>query len=335
MCDIHDWADIKDRFTDGLLLGNGSSIAFSHRFRYEALLDEAISLDLITDNLGLIFDHFETSDFEKILKMLWHTQNINEALGVEDCQSSAAYSEIRNALIGAVSKVHPDYEEVEENLLTASNFMAHFQTVLSLNYDLIAYWAITAHNDSVFPNRIKDCFNSGSLHENWRALREPYGRNDRATLVAYPHGNLCLETSMGGERKILRRNDSLNTDGSLLAGIVRNWREGDSIPLFVSEGLSEQKIEAIARSHYLSTVYHEIIPDIRDSLVVYGCSLSNNDLHLLDKFRCSRFAIGVNPDSEATRDEMVRFRQVLIRSVHQNVEVIFFNRNSAGCWINR
>lgn len=41
MAKIYEWNDIKDEFTDGLLLGNGASMAVHPEFHYGSLFEAA------------------------------------------------------------------------------------------------------------------------------------------------------------------------------------------------------------------------------------------------------------------------------------------------------
>ncbi|KLR16151.1 hypothetical protein ABR28_19715, partial [Enterobacter hormaechei subsp. hoffmannii] len=55
-------------------------------------------------------------------------------------------------------------------------------------------------------------------------------------------------------------------------------------------------LNAIARSRYLDTVYREVLPEKKESIVIYGWSMGENDSHILDalkKSRPSRVAVSV------------------------------------------
>src|ERR1044071_4899904 len=68
----------------------------------------------------------------------------------------------------------------------------------------------------------------------------------------------------------------------LLDRVIAQWETGQWSPLFVSEGTNEQKLTAIRRSHYLNTVYAEVLPALGQNIVVYGWSMSAHDQHLVD-----------------------------------------------------
>ena len=92
-----------------------------------------------------------------MLRALRQTQRINEILGVQGDRSSKAYSNIRDALVRTVRRAHPQHEDVSSHLDNIGGFLKQFDTVLSLIYDLIVYWAVMEWSDKE-PRRLKDCF---------------------------------------------------------------------------------------------------------------------------------------------------------------------------------
>jgi hypothetical protein len=341
MCEIYEWNQISDEFTDGLILGNGSSIAINDCFNYASLLEEARKQGLIGNDVSQIFKHLDdTKDFELVLRMLWHSSKINEYLDIQDQRSIQAYENVRDALIQVVRNHHVNRDEngLDEKLNKASSFMKNFKTVISLNYDILVYWSILKSNDSEKNNhhQFKDCFlNEGVFFDEWSKLRPPVRGYKQTTIVAYPHGNLALATKIDGtELKISR------CDNNLLESIFKLWSEGELNPLFVSEGTKDQKLLSIRRSHYLSTVYHEIIPSIKESVVFFGWSIGENDLHILDslcKSGIKKFAFGVDnqlsEDEDARNLKYLEIRTRLKEVFKKEVELTLFNRASAGCWI--
>lgn len=329
---VYKWTEIEDDFNHGLILGNGASIAFDPRFNYHSLKDRAEELRLITPNVQRVFEHLRTTDFELVMRMLWHASKINQALEISDDCTTRAYESVRDALIEVVRAVHPPYEEIFDHLLTAATFMSRFSTVVSLNYDVLVYWAILVGNQHA-PNRFKDCFIESEFQQDWQWLREPYGSNPETTLIFYPHGNLSLGANLeGAEFKI-----QAETEASLLDTVFDKWRTGDATPVFVSEGTSEQKRMAIRHSPYLSTVYKEVLPNLGESVVVYGWSIGDNDDHLLDAIcrrRCvHRFAVAVNPTADNLGEFKARVhRKLSARLGRDSFDLTFFDRGSERCW---
>lgn len=210
--------------------------------------------------------------------MLWHAFHINRALGIDDNVTSTTYDELRNALVKTVRDIHVTYDEVRDRLPRIAGFMRRFSTVVSLNYDFLVYWAMLVGNKEWGQNWFKDCFIHGKFDPDWAQYREPYGIANGSTLVFYPHGNMVLATNLFGEEiKLITEEFE-----SLLDTIIGKWEVGEYTPLFVSEGTSSQKLHAISRSAYLTSVYNTVLPELGNRIVIFGWSMSDNDQHILD-----------------------------------------------------
>ena len=107
------WAEIKNYSTRKLLLGNGASIAVCDNFAYGSLYEEADKAGKIGESLKRIFDDFETTDFEYILRLLWVTKKINKLLGVENDDTSRLYIELQRTLIKTITNIHPNHEDIK------------------------------------------------------------------------------------------------------------------------------------------------------------------------------------------------------------------------------
>lgn len=329
---IYAWQDIQDDFKDSLLLGNGSSMAIDRKFGYASLLEVAIEQGFITDRTHEVFAYFNTVDFEHVLTMLLHTSHVNRALGIKEKITEPVYSETRDALIKAVRHVHPAHEDVASHLPQVAEFMGRFKTVLSLNYDLIVYWAMLFNAD--LDVKFKDCFVAGNFRYDWNDFRKPISRKKKVTLVFYPHGNLILASPLqSGEEKI-----SVSRDFERLLGtIFDTWTDKQYIPLFVSEGLNEQKIRAISRSSYLSTVNESVLHNCGKSVAVYGCSLADNDDHILEglsKGHIERIAVSVYMQASDYEEYCSMVSKKLKKFFRgKPMELKFFDSASSGCWI--
>jgi len=325
---IYSWLDIAKYYSNGgLILGNGASMALdAEHFSYKSILDKARNLGHITPALTEVFKLLDTSDFEHVLQGLWQTKYINEALGVSNPKITEAYNDIKYALIETVRSIHENvpYDTVLEPLKVASDFMSQFKTVLSLNYDVLAYWSILIGNDQL-GKHFSDCFVDKKFQHNWENFRNYYG-----TLIFYPHGNLILGRDLDGvEYKIHTEDTEMRR--KLVAAIIQIWDSGKLAPVFVSEGYSEKKLVTIDRSPYLSTVYRQIIPKIERNVVIYGWSLSDQDNHLVKAILegpTRRFAISVHRSTDQHEEKCSKIEKKL-----DGFEVVFFDSKSKGCWI--
>lgn len=282
-----------------------------------------------------IFTKLGTTDFEHVLLACWYAEHVNVALGTPSADISAAYAEVRTALIEAVHSVHPVHADIATDLQKVGAFASAFPTVVSLNYDLTLYWAMLLFN-AASGSWFKDAFHHGEFQTDWGYLRRPLPPAGGATLVFYPHGSLAVARDyIGDETKI---SVGAGAAGDMLDTITLRWSSGNYVPVFVSEGTSKQKVAAIRRSHYLTNVYEEVLPSLGENLVVYGWSFDERDQHVLEAIATSppkRMAVSVftgqpEPDQQAFCHQVLKAAG---RSLPETV-VTFFDSKSPGCWNN-
>ncbi len=336
MATINQWAEIKANYDDTLLLGNGASIAVNPDFAYRSLCEKLAELSS-DGQLTALFEQFETQDFELILHRLWIATQVNQQLGVAENASTEKYKLLRNLLIECVSQNHPEHCEVSDKLAKIRTFIGEFKTVLSLNYDLIVYWASLLVDTTTV--KLKDCFINHLFNEqfDWSDFRDLHWKDrakgyDATCLVFYPHGSLILAQDFSGQE--FKLHTTPHGDGNYLQQISQHWDSGVVTPVFVSEGTSKQKIGAIARSRYLDTVYREVLPEKKESIVIYGWSMGENDSHILEALRKSqpsRIAISVYRPDIPDCDAMERYLKTVFGP---NLIVDFFDSESADCWCN-
>lgn len=323
------WAQVApDYHRSTIILGNGASIAVSPSFSYGSLLDHAQQGGLLATDVRHLFHFFQTSDFELILRLVWQASNVNRALQIPDNSTHQAYLNVRECLIQAVREVHPEYNFVSLQLPHIRQFLKEFDTVLSLNYDLLVYWAMTYGLSVDDGHAFKDCFQrNGIFDDNWGRYRERY-REQTNTLVFYPHGSLALcRDAVEQESKIH------NAGAGLLEAILQEWRSERVVPLFVSEGTMQQKVSSIQSSYYLSTVYREVLASKRAALTLYGWGIGEHDRHLLRRMRGTgirRVAVSVFRGDQA----YCNYAYQALQGDLGPVQVDFFDSESPGCWIH-
>ncbi len=331
MTSILKWTSIKDEFSQGLVIGNGASIAVSGSFDYASLYEAAKAEGFLAEDAQAVFSSFNSADFELVLRRLWQATLVNRALKIESKRVDTAYEEVRRSLISTVHKIHPPYADVKEYFPAMGSFLKGFQSVASTNYDLVLYWAAMWNNENGLGTWFKDAFTTSSgktcFRDDWEALREPYAKAEGATLYFYPHGNLCLGTEAeGGEVKIGAGSENL------LDSITEQWENGAVTPLFVSEGTTEQKLTAIRRSNYLSRVHIEVLGSLGEAVAFYGLGFWPQDEHLIQRIakRATKVAISVYRDDQKIIERASRALQdVGIR------KITFFDAESPGAWIHR
>lgn len=79
---IYEWNEIRDKYTESIILGNGASIAVSNTFNYESLYKKATELNFITSELNALFENFDTKNFEAIMHKLLQAETVNHSLSL-------------------------------------------------------------------------------------------------------------------------------------------------------------------------------------------------------------------------------------------------------------
>ncbi|WP_257225548.1 MULTISPECIES: DUF4917 family protein [unclassified Acinetobacter] len=333
---IKDWVEIKDNYENGnLIIGNGASVALHQKFRFDSLKEEAEKLRLFNDDISKLFIEFDTSDFELILRLVWHAKLINKHLGIIDQKLDSAYENIKQALIKVVKEVHCEHSDIADQLPQLYQFTKQFRTVVSLNYDLILYWILMYGNRNEDGHRFKDCFQgSGLFRNNWQDLRNPIRKEKEVTLSLYQHGNLSIFRDAKNTETKVQRGDFED----LLEVITSQW-EDNKIPLFVAEGTGTKKLESIKSSPYLSTIFYEVLPDLitqKANLVIYGWSLGKQESHLVKQIfknnQSGKVAISIFQNNQEECHRI--YRLIKNEKVAPNIEVEFFDSQSSGCWNN-
>lgn len=333
---IKDWAEIKDDYENGnLIIGNGASVALHQKFRFDSLKEEAEKLRLFNEDISKLFIEFDTSDFELILRLVWHAKLVNKHLGIIDQKIDSAYENIKEALIKVVKEVHCEHSDIADQLPQLYQFTKQFRTVVSLNYDLILYWVLMYGNRNEDGHRFKDCFQgSGLFRNNWQDLRNPIRKEKEVTLSLYQHGNLSIFRDAKNTETKVQRGDFED----LLEVITSQW-EDNKIPLFVAEGTGTKKLESIKSSPYLSTIFYEVLPDLitqKANLVIYGWSLGKQESHLVKQIfknnQSGKVAISIFQNNQEECHRI--YRLIKNEKVAPNIEVEFFDSQSSGCWNN-
>lgn len=333
---IKDWAEIKDNYENGnLIIGNGASVALHQKFRFDSLKEEAEKLRLFNDDISKLFIEFDTSDFELILRLVWHAKLINKHLGIVDQKLDSAYENIKQALIKVVKEVHCEHSDIADQLPQLYQFTKQFRTVVSLNYDLILYWILMYGNRNEDGHRFKDCFQgSGLFRNNWQDLRNPIRKEKEVTLSLYQHGNLSIFRDAKNTETKVQRGDF----EGLLEVITSQW-EDNKIPLFVAKGTGTKKLESIKSSSYLSTIFYEVLPDLitqKANLVIYGWSLGKQESHLVKQIfknkQSGKVAISIFQNNQEECHRI--YRLIKNEKVAPNIEIEFFDSQSSGCWNN-
>jgi hypothetical protein len=285
---LRSWDDVKRQFgeTRGLLIGNGASQAVWEKFGYRSLYDRAkseVENSLSGEDID-VFRSLQTKNFELVLAALSNASTITKILHKDEAFIRERYENIQRAMVEAVHSVHVSWDKVNrETLLKIRGAIREFDFVFSTNYDLLLYWAIMADD---MGGEFKDYF-WGQNHEFDVTNTDTVGT---ATKVLYLHGGLHLYRLRSGAT--VKR--TAETGRNLLDLFGVPFREG-AIPLFITEGNSEDKLASIRRSDYLSFAY-SLFSRHEGSMVVFGHSLGDTDSHLvhaMKRWRSVQLAISL------------------------------------------
>lgn len=335
----HYGQDLKDAT---LILGNGSSIAYSLKFAYASLYDAAD----FTEEEKQLFDEFGTNNFEYILRKLFQASEVNKILGLDqDKKVSSAYKNIRLKLIETIKSIHPTKDDINLKLIhdTVFQSMMDYRYIIDLNYDFLLYW-ILSNDGHLSPYPIEGnqsrrnvfqgspfqyfydgfCYLSGNhLCFNYDFVEDEIRRGEK-TGIFYPHGNLLLVRD-----KLYGDTLKIRSSGNLFKDVDEDWEKGYT-PLFISEGTSEQKLNSIQSTPYLNYVYNEILNDLTSFIVVYGWSMGDCDDHLIRRIfsnkRIQKVAVSIYTGSRSVQEMQDEAREIRkkIKRYNDKVTVEFW-----------
>ncbi|WP_223526670.1 DUF4917 family protein [Pseudomonas sp. BF-B-26] len=307
-----DWAEVNDDEWTSLLLGNGFSINIWGEFNYPSLFRVAQRVEvvphLVRESLAL-FDHLGTSNFEDVLRILYHSHLVDSQLGSpQSDQIEDLYVNTKDSLSAAINYAHvpPDFR----GLRNINTILAEYKDVFTTNYDLIPYWAIMKDSYD-----FRDFFWGGNNSFDLNDVGVPRDK----TVIYYLHGAVHLIEKPDGTTKKLvgagfeRLSDLFDLD------------HPEQIPLMISEGSSASKFSRIKRNDYLRFCYSRL-STLAGNLVVMGHSLHQNyDQHILDAISDSdveRIAVSVWP--HMSEIDIISFKTRLMREL-DGKDLYFFN----------
>jgi len=326
---IRNWTDLATDFAGSdLLLGNGFSVSISNVFTYDSLF-AAFYAKCAADERSRL-DSFRTTNFEFILEDLGTAERVNRIFEVKTEPIGEFGNLVREGLITTIEDNHPRADEIDWNRLRQiAVALDRFGDIYTLNYDALIYHVIMICRDrhrivesavpynDYFWNRISEHHLQFMDYQNIRPYKHIY----------YLHGALFLFKTFDPDR-MSQVDVKLCTDrnAELLSAIAAEIRAG-SIPLFVSEGTSEEKERAIARSDYLHFA-NAHLKDDRSSIVIYGASLGDQDQHIAEAVRRGTTAAAVSLYLGEREGDEVEREMHTMRARLAGMEVAFFDSST-------
>jgi predicted NBD/HSP70 family sugar kinase len=322
-----------------LLVGNGLSIEWKPDvFRYTSLYDEA-DLNGLSTSKDALFGALGTHDFERVVEHLKTAADLAELYEAGDPELSgvmrADAQVVRRGLADVLAARHPHHsnELTFAESESARAFLVHFGRIFTVNYDLLLYWVLNAVDGSAHSPRREDGFEwptaNGPRYLVWKRSAAKRGQR-----VFYLHGAFHLYVEDKRLRKLGFR------DGRLMEQVRERLLEG-RYPLVVTEGRSDEKLDRIERSAYL-TYAHGALEELTGTLFIHGMSLSPNDDHILAKLeskdsQVETLFVGIHGDELSHGAQEVITRARLIKRRREDaggrrLELHFYDSSSAQVW---
>jgi Domain of unknown function (DUF4917) len=256
-----------------LLIGNGFSLNFSNNFSYNKLFDKF--QQNVSPNHNSIFAQFGTTNFEFIMRQLNYTHRVNSILSLDPLNLvQNTINELKEGLIKTVRELHPTGAVIDwDKLKRITRSLRNFGDIYSTNYDIFLYHLVMASKDDKDKNKKLMSYQDYFWGEWNSKYNEFMGRQAYSFKnVYYLHGALFIFNFGIANLKLKRTNQEL-------IDTIANEIHLGNIPLFVSEGTSNEKLEVIKNNYYLDFCFDKL----RESgkpILIYGHSLSDFDEHI-------------------------------------------------------
>lgn len=317
------------------LLGNGFSRAWRDDiFRYAALFDSA-DFTALSPFAKAAFDALQTRDFEVVMRALRSAAALNRLYAKPHTSTIRQMKEdadgLREVLVRAIADRHPSRpSDVSTSQYAACKaFLARFNRVYTLNYDLLLYWALmqSALKPAVIAD---DGFRTPDSGKEAYVSWEPEKSNRQN--VFYLHGGLHLFDA-GDE---VQKYTWVNT-GIPLIEQIRSALGEDRFPIFVTEGRSSDKYARIRHSDYLSRCYRSFV-QIQGTLVCYGWAFGDADAHITRAIRKSGIqdlVVGVfGPPKSPSNKKLIKCAQAIeaMRPPDRPIKVRFYDAATVQVW---
>jgi hypothetical protein len=318
-----------------LLLANGFSIACrSDIFVYKRLFEQADFTNSL--EAAKTFSSLGTTDFEKVIRSLQDAAKVASVYRPKDGELVTKLLKdadlLKELLVQTIASSHPERPtDIEDSEYQACyKFLNHFASIYTVNYDLLLYWALMHGSDGSGGN-FRDGF--AKPEDDYDATYVSWQENGN---IWYLHGALHLFDARTEIQKFTWSNTGIRLIEQTRTALNKNY-----FPLFVAEGTSQEKLERITHSAYLSKAlrsFEERMNVISSSLFVFGHSFSDNDEHILkciEKGRISKLFIGIHGNSatKSNREIIARAERLKDRRDRDYpLEITFYDASTANVW---
>lgn len=317
-----------------LLLGNGFSIACHDKFKYGTLAEQA-KMKKLPAHLIKILDEYG-NNFEEVMKLLNDGEKLKKMYNLVKKKGTKAdikkdYNLLKTTLVEVITENHPSYpsEITDSKFNRCLEFLLQFDDVYTLNYDLLMYWA-SLHIEEGSEYSFSDCFVRGEGPEGSDCYFAEGARKKK--LIYFLHGGLHLYTDNGHVWKRVWQGKDIP-----IVNQVKDAFDSKKYPLFIAEGKSNDKLQQIEKSSYLSYVFRKF-NYIRGNLIVFGHSLCDQDWHILNSIEnCEKLLnlfVGIYglPDAANNREIFRKAHSIKRNSKNKDIKIYFYNSKSANVW---
>jgi len=302
-----------------ILLANGFSQAWDNDiFNYHNLLQQA-NFGPRDANIRDIFNSFDTYDFEHVMRALEAAEVVCRTYGVDPLkidEISTDKIQLKESLIQVISRTHPlrSSSVTTAQYESAKPFLAQFNSIFTLNYDLLLYWIVNK----------SDIIPEGYFSDD--GFRRTTWENIGTQSVFFLHGGLHIYDTGTSIEKHAFRGDA---DVGIVDQVRNNLNQG-KFPIFVSEPTHQKKLSKIEHNPYLNACYNAL-KELSGSLFIHGHSMSENDKHVFDQINKSNvdkvfISIFGDENSQTNRDTMANARRFI------DADIEFYDAATTPIW---
>jgi len=276
--DILQWSEIRSNYErPNLFLGNGFSVNLSENFS-QALLSEAL-IERATGPLKALFQHFEATSFELILKYLTHSIIVNTVLGLPTAVLAETIESLKANVINTSEEIHPRAVNIYRNIIDIfATELDRYGDIYTVNNDLYLYRIILANNDrhSIINHKYQDYFWGEFEGGRYTKFMQRQGREYKN--IYYLHGTLFFFNRGSDIFKIIKG----GRETELIELIADEIQQGNT-PVVVVGSNPEDKRVAIAENRYLNFCW-DAFRNANRPFLIFGHAFSEGDDHILDVF---------------------------------------------------
>ena len=309
-----------------ILIGNGFSIACApHLFSYQGI-HEVASANGLDYKVRRIFKALKTTDFEKVIKEMENAAkliNIYSRSHVDLVHKLVGDAKnLRKKLVETIALNHPmsPHEIQPERYRSCWEFLANFNKIFTINYDLLLYW--TCIRSEAF--KIDDGFRNSGDYLKWD--------NYPTQNLFYLHGALHLYLNSGDIIKL-----AYSLTGEPLFIQINLELQDNRYPVIVTGGSSEDKLARIINNRYLKHCYNSF-SRMKGALFIHGFSMSENDEHIIktiENGKMKQLFVSLYQDAATPENKRIIGRIEALKAQRDSLsplETYYYDAESAKVW---